>query len=364
MKRTLTGRHPWKGLVLLGTIAAISLASSLAGTHESVSAQAGVTFGIQPLPGGPGATGKGGYFRYELAPGATTTDRAIVTNEGAAGITLKVYAADAITASGGGTAFGNAGESPTGALNWVTTDATQVTVGPGKQEVVNLKVTVPAGATPGDHVAGIVVEAAPKAGAGGNINTQVIERAGVAIVVRVPGPTTERLALGEFCFNQETGSRYFEISVLNQGSVLTSGSGRFRFETEMGQAVFERGVELGNVIPTLDTVIRVHSPQDPPPGKYVARMTLRQPGGVEVERHTNLTIPEEKVNGCARQAGVAGGRDDGTDDNFAVRAAGEIGGGGSWLVATLFSLTAILTWLLIAVLWRGRRRARKDEPNS
>ncbi|MBI5949500.1 MAG: DUF916 domain-containing protein [Chloroflexi bacterium] len=343
--------------ILLG---ALVLAGTLLAAPGHTAAQAGISFGIQPMPGGPGATGTGGYFTYTLAPGAKATGQAIVTNEGATAVTLRVYAADAITASGGGTGFANGGESPTGAAGWVSVSAGQVTVGPGQQEVVSITVAAPAAATPGDHVAGIVVEAAPRPGAAGNVNTVIVERAGVAVVVRVPGETVEKLALGEFCFNQETGSRYFEISVLNQGTILSKGTGRFRLETEPGQPVFERSVELGSVVPTLDTVIRVHSPQDPPPGRYVARLTLRQSDGVEVERHTQLTIPEEKVNGCAREAAVRGARDEGSDDNFAVQTIQDFSGGASLLILALVAALALMTWALVFVLWRNRRSGRDD----
>ncbi len=364
MRRTLAPQPTWKMLLAPAAVAALVFAGSLLGGHGDASAQSGgISFGIQAMPGGPGSTGRSGFFSYTLSPGAKVTDQAIVTNEGTAAITLRVYAADAVTASGGGTAFGNAGESYTGALNWVTTGASQVTVEPGKQEIVSITIVVPVNATPGDHVAGVVVEAAPKAGAGGNITTQVTERAGVAIVVRVPGETTERLVLGEFCFNQETGSRYFEIPVLNQGTVLSKGTGRFRFETEPGRPVFERTVELGNVIPTLDTVIRVDSPQDPPPGKYVARLTLRQSNGIDVERHTSLTIPEKKVNGCAPQSGVAGARDEGTGDNFAVQTVQDLGKGASLVVLSLVAALGAMTWALVFVLWRNRRRGSQEDAN-
>ncbi len=88
----------------------------------------------------------------------------------------------------------------------------------------------------------------------GNVSASVTERAGVAILVHVPGATTEKLAIGTACFNQETGSRYFEVPVKNQGDILTAATGTFELETEAGEHVFDRPVELGTVIPTLDTV--------------------------------------------------------------------------------------------------------------
>lgn len=326
--------------------------------------QGGVTFGIRPA-----AESAGAYFAYTLEPGAKKTDSALVTNSGGAALTLQVYSADAITASGGGTAFGAFGERRTGVGAWVSTPQAQLNLAAGATVAVPVTIAVPLGMAPGEYVAGIVVEAPPRAGAaGGTVNTIVTERAGVAIVVRVPGTAVEKLAVGSFCFNQETGSRYFEIPVRNVGAVVSTANGTFRLETEKGVHVFERVVELGSVIPTLDTVVRVHSPQDPPPGKYVARLSLRQKDGQEVQRDSSITVPEKRANGCDREAAPNGQQSDqGKGDNFEVHATREAAvqvkdEAGSWLTLVLLAALGATTGALVFVLLRHRRQRRQGGP--
>ena len=151
----------------------------------------------------------------------------------------------------------------------------------------------------------------------------------------------------------------------------STATGTFRLETEQGARVFERPVELGSVIPTLETVVLVHSPQDPPPGKYVARLVLTQKDGQEVRRDSNVTIPEAKVNGCKTQDTIRQS-DQGKDDNFGAQPAGgdaaaRDGGGdspSSWLLFALVAALFAMAWGLVFVLWRNRQRRGRSGPGA
>ena len=331
-------------------IAVVTLLAGVGG----VRGQGGATFGIRPADESTGA-----YFSYTLEPGASKTDSANVTNNTAAALTLKVYPADAITASGGGTAFAGFGERRTGVGAWVSTPQAELNIAAGATVAVPVTITVPPGLAPGEYVAGIVVEAPPKAGTvAGSVNTTVTERAGVAIVVRVPGAATEKLAIGNVCFNQETGSRYFEFPVKNQGAVLSTATGTFRLETDKGVHVFERTVEIGSVIPTLETPVRVHAPQDPPPGKYTARLALTQKDGREVERESNLTVSEKKLNSCRTEE--VKNADKNSADNFGVQTAQDTGSGVAILPLLLLPALGVGLAALAFLLWRNRRPRSQD----
>ena len=161
-------------------------------------AEGPVQIGIQPAhqPAGQGA-----YFSYELEAGATITDEAVVINSGEDAVTLKLYAADGITAINGSTAFAAADEELTGVRSWLSTGISEIGVPAGQRVSVPFTVSVPAGAPAGDHVAGWIIEAPPKAGSSGGVAATILERAGVAVVVRVPGPTEEKLVLERVCLN-------------------------------------------------------------------------------------------------------------------------------------------------------------------
>jgi hypothetical protein len=89
-----------------------------------------------------------------------------------------------ITAIGGGTAFAAADEDRTGVRLWIQSSVSEVTLAPGARQSVAFSVTVPSDAAPGDHIAGLIVEAPPKAGQAGGVQTSVVERRR-AVVVRV-----------------------------------------------------------------------------------------------------------------------------------------------------------------------------------
>lgn len=353
MTATITRKSTRNRRFLAGALVATFAAIALLAGGSVAKGQGGQTFGI-----GPADAAAGPYFIYTLDPGASKSDKALVSNYTGAAMTLQAFAADAVTATGGGTAFGARGEKKTGVGEWISMNQGELNLAPGAAVSVPVTVTVPAGTHPGDYVAGLVVQAPPKAGAVGNVSASVTERAGVAILVHVPGATKEKLAIGTACFNQETGSRYFEVPVKNQGDILTAAAGTFKLETEAGERVFDRPVELGAVIPTLDTVFRVDSPQDPPPGKYVAKIALTQKDGEEVKRDSKVSIPDQKVNGCKVEAETR--TIDNSGDNFNVKhsQSSEATSGTSLTVVGLSAALVLMAIVLLYVLWRTRKLLR------
>jgi len=282
------------GLALLSAaLLALAAFSTIAG------AEGPVEIGIQPAHQ---PSGQGAYFSYEMEAGETTTDHAVIINSGTDALALRLYAADGITAINGSTAFAAADEQRTGIRSWLSAEVSEMQVVAGSRATVPFSVSVPDDAAPGDHVAGWVIEAPPKAGAAGGVGTTVLERAGVAVVVRVPGPAEEKLVLERVCLNQETGSNYFETPVRNEGNVITKGTGTFTLTTVDGLEVFERPVELGAVLPGDATLLRTDAPFDPGPGEYVAALELEQPDGQRAASSSPIVIGTDKVNGCTAVA--------------------------------------------------------------
>ncbi len=128
-----------------------------------------------------------------LAPGQTTKDTAVITNLGTSAVTLTVYATDAINTADGAFGLLTAAEKPTGLGSWISIGTHTVTVAPGRQVDVPFTVTVPAGATPGDHAAGIVASREVQAVGANNAKLTVDERVGSRVYLRVPGPLTPAL---------------------------------------------------------------------------------------------------------------------------------------------------------------------------
>ncbi len=315
--------------------------------------QSPLVFSIQPAQGSVGTAARGSYFTYTLGPGSGTDDQVVVTNSGSEPAELTLYASDGITSINGSTAFAANGETRSNVRSWLTAGLSGMSVPAGQSLAVPFHVQVPVDAAPGDHVAGWVVEAPPRSAVGG-VGASVVERAGVAVVVRVPGPAEERLTLGTICLNQETGSNYFETPVSNEGNVLTKADGALTLETKDGQEVFNRPAEIGNVVPNDSTLLRLDAPFDPGRGEYVATISMRQPDGREVQATSEIKIGSDKVNGCT--AAVAGAQD---EPSAGIPYFGTPPGGSTpWLI--LFALIALLASLLALREYMIRRSLKQS----
>jgi hypothetical protein len=324
--------------VLLAVLAAATVSIIAPGTGN---AQGPLLFSIQPAQDPGISAERRPYFTYELEPGRDTTDSVVISNNGQAAVTLSLYAADGITSINGSTSFAGPGEVRSDVRSWLSTDAASLAV-PSQQSVrVPFAVRVPPDALPGDHVAGWVVEAPPKPGTAGGLAASVVERAGVAVVVRVPGPARHQLVLGGICLNQETGSNYFEVGVRNDGNVLSKAEGALVLTEKGGDAVFERAADLGNIVPNDGTLLRLDAPFDPGPGEYVATVGLTQTDGQQIEALSPIKIGDKKVNGCvpgAQQPDDAGG---------GLPYVGRLPGGGTpWLLVGLL-IGALLAVILV-----------------
>lgn len=319
-------------------------------------AQAGIQFSIQPANSNSADATKGAYFSYTISPGGTVGDTALVTNSGDRPITLKLYSADGVTAIGGGTAFAADGERRFGVLSWLSASASEVTAAPGQRVSVPFSVNVPSDALAGDHVAGLVVEAPPRPGTAGGVGTSVVERAGVAIVVRVPGSAAGDLAVADLCMNQETGSNYVQMSVANAGAALTKASGTLTLRDKNAREIFTQPFDVGTVLPADGTFIRVDAPVDPGAGDFAADVTLHQSDGRDVHETAGISI-KKGANGCANVSDVSPAT--AVARRAPAAAASDSGGGPPWLTIGLGGL-AVLFAILFLLSLRGRRRRRQN----
>lgn len=346
-----------RAILLSSILMALAAVVFVFGGGAPVVAQGVLSFSIAPaqVDGAPARS----YFTYTLEPGETIADQAFVVNDSDAALDLKLFVADGVTAINGSTAFANEGEVRNGVRDWLSVSIAQVQVGPGEARAIPFTLNVPPGTPPGDHVAGLVVEGPPKAPGGPGVGATLVERAGVAIVVRVPGEATEQLALGGACLNQETGSNYFEFVVENQGNLLTKASGTLSLMQEGGELVFIRPIELGTVLPADRTLLRVDAPLDPGPGVYEATLSLTQTDGSVVRSNSTITIAEEKVNGCGLltvgEDGAPSGRVSDIQENLHEPT-------GGWhapsMTVILGLLLALVAAVLVAreILWRRRAK--------
>jgi len=189
------------GIALMGLVAWIALVAVAGPANAAATQDHRVSFGIEPvvLP----KEGVRPDFDFGVTSGAIVRDRAAVVNYSGRPLTLQVYATDALNTTTGGFSLLPASARPSGAGSWVTIPARYATVrvpaealGRPGHIVVPFTVRVPATATPGDHVGGIVASLQTT---GANASGQRIvldQRTGSRLFIRVAGTLAPRVTVG------------------------------------------------------------------------------------------------------------------------------------------------------------------------
>ena len=250
----------------------------------SAGAEGEVSFSIRPTKAFPDKPETFAYFSHELTQGARLTDEALVANTGSLPIVLTLYAADRYTAINGGTTFSKQRQVVTGVSRWISVSKTKLSLDPGEEKVVPFTIDVPFDATPGEHVAGLVVEAAPRDQATSDqgqvqFAVRVINRVGVAVVVNVAGPVPAApvvaLELTDLGLKEqgELGATLL-VMVRNVGNVAAKGEGVLVISDH-------EGTELASIPFVMDTILAgdgtffyVEHPVHLGDGKYLLGATL------------------------------------------------------------------------------------------
>ena len=267
-----------------------------------------VSFGIRPTQASPDRPETFSYFSYSLKPGAVLSDEALVVNSGEVPVTLKLYAADGITAINGGTAFAQQGqESPGGSRGvggWLSLPVAEIALEPGEQRVVPFTIHVPDGASPGHHVAGLVVEAPPTPGDGGQFSVSVIRQVGVAVVIEVPGAAVPGLTQGSRLEITGAGLRQqddqgatFVIAVRNTGNQLVRAEGSLRITDAFGLALASIPFSMDTVLPGDATTFQITDPIHLADGDYLLTAVLEYAGAAALLEGIELTVKDGQPEG-------------------------------------------------------------------
>ena len=214
---------------------------------------------VSPTPPKKATTAPRNYFVLEGKPGDVIKDKVQIQNWTKKPITFKLYGADGYnTEEGGFFALRDGAEKMTDLGAWVTPVTSQVTV--YGRTLVNVPVTVriPANATPGDHVGGVVAQNVAVESSGGNDSVQVgVQRAvGARMYVRVGGTTSPGLEVGDVRLEHDrgalpwTGEGKATVSwtVENTGNLRLSPEGSVVLDGRFGQS---STVELGRLVDLL-----------------------------------------------------------------------------------------------------------------
>ncbi|MEU9300270.1 DUF916 domain-containing protein [Streptomyces sp. NPDC048269] len=180
------------GLLLLG--------SGLLPAATATAADNG-TWGVFPTPPAGAVMTDRAYFFHQGEAGTTVQDSATILNSSDKELTFQVFATDAVnTPVGGAFALLPVETGPKDVGAWIALPpetATTVTVPAKGRKDVPFTVKVPADATPGDHVGGIVALNTAVEGVQqeGKVQVGVKRSVGARLYFRVPGPLTPGLSV-------------------------------------------------------------------------------------------------------------------------------------------------------------------------
>lgn len=220
--RRLSPRVASRTVAIIGLVAVLAAPSnaaagptptpvpSVTGTSSPARTNPGVvTFGLQPasVVHGVGHPDARPYLYYVVTPGARVTDHLAILNYSTQKLRLNVYATDALNTSDGGFALLSASKKPTDAGSWLTlprsggsfTVPARSINAAGQQIVgsviVPVTLTVPIGASPGDHVGGIVASLDTLGTNSQGARVRLDQRVGTRLFIRVAGPLHPSLSV-------------------------------------------------------------------------------------------------------------------------------------------------------------------------
>lgn len=204
------GRAPAPARAVAAALLAVLMTALLAGAPPSAAATvrtAAAGSGGADGPGGSawavrpaGATGRAAFV-MDAAPGSVVKDAVRVDNLSDAPISFQVYGSDAYnTPRDGALAYRQAGEAQTGLGGWLALGTNALVIPPGRAADIPFTLNVPADATPGSHVGGIVAlnNAVEQAGGGdgaSGVDVGIQRAIAVRIQLTVAGPLTPGLAV-------------------------------------------------------------------------------------------------------------------------------------------------------------------------
>ncbi|MEE1754439.1 DUF916 domain-containing protein [Streptomyces sp. SP18CS02] len=182
-------------------------------------------------------------FHLPARPGATLSDRAVVTNTTAGKLTFRLYIADAYnTERDGGLAVRGLKESQHDVGSWGKPERDVVTVPARSSVMVGITLRIPRDASPGDHVGALVaVDERVQPGAGSHIGVQ--RGVGARIYLRVDGPQRPSLSVEDVRFTARSPQIPWSGSSTSTVSYTLHNTGNVKLDPRVSLHV--GGVFLG-----------------------------------------------------------------------------------------------------------------------
>jgi hypothetical protein len=198
------------------------------------------------------------FVEPELTPGKKYSDSITVANFTAAPLTFNLYGSAAFNTPGGGLSLRRRTDPQEDIGTWIKLPISILTVPAHAQTVVPFSITPPLGATPGDHVGGIVAEETRGTTAiEGSIPVTVLQAVAVRVYGRVRGPLHPGLSVRHTTMTlsrpvaSEFGgplSAHVTFTLTNSGNVVLTPHAELTVRTPFGKAA-DRSFDVGQLLP-------------------------------------------------------------------------------------------------------------------
>lgn len=206
-----------------------------------------------------GDAGQRQYFVLEGRPGSTLWDDLAITNNTDKNLTFDVFGADAYnTPKDGQFALRGYGTAMTDVGAWVTTAFPSVSVPAHTATVVPVTITIPANATPGDHVGGVSARDTRPEGEQqqGDVVVDIMKIVSARLYLHVDGYAVGGLtvsglrvsAASPFPAYLSNSSGTVQATITNTGNLLQTPRAHLH-ATGLFGALIDRTVQLPQILP-------------------------------------------------------------------------------------------------------------------
>jgi hypothetical protein len=252
--------------LLIGSLLAANMLLLPAAAHAAPSPLTRIS--LQPCDDQGNVSPEVPYFTATAHRGDTVTFHALVGNLGKTPVNAVVRPVDMRTGVFGGLSAGNVGARLRSTGAWVSLPMSRVRVSPDKGAVLTVRVRVPARATSGQYVAGLMAFVPPPRSATGRVSIQVVARIVDAILITVPGKVVKSFRARSLSFKRRPGGMYAVAQIQNTGNMLLKGWAHvWIWKIGQRKAVVDRALTLDTTAPhgTIHYPIRL-------PGRYAKGM--------------------------------------------------------------------------------------------
>jgi Bacterial protein of unknown function (DUF916) len=226
------------------------------------------------------------YFQLAASPAKTVSAGSLeIVNPASRTVTVTLDPVDAVTTNTLGSAYAQTNAAIHGATTWLRLGRRLVVIPRHASRTVSVSIDVPAGATPGDYLGGVSVEALGQSQTAKVTRGLAIgetDRYAIGVEVKLPGPRYPAVKLTGATVSREPAGLVFHVNASNTGNVILKNVRGWVRVTSGNRVVSAATVAPGTFVSGTSISYPLAAPrEEPTPGStYRVRGVLHYAGGV------------------------------------------------------------------------------------